>query len=151
HAAGTPLAAMMIDLDHFKSINDALGHAVGDEVLIGVAQELASSVRAADELVRFGGEEFLALLPGLAPADAHRRAEELRRRLGGLHLGPVGEPVRVTASIGLAHLAPGQSPDALLRAADDALYAAKAAGRDRVVAAPRPDGGSREAPRLLRR
>lgn len=127
---GLPLSAVMIDLDHFKAVNDRHGHAGGDEVLVAVARELAAAVRADDVVVRMGGEEFCVVLPGVAPAEAQRRFDDWRRRLASLELGP---GVRVTVSAGVAGLAPAGSADGLLRSADDALYAAKVAGRDRVL------------------
>ncbi len=132
-AAGDPLAAIMLDLDHFKTVNDTHGHAVGDEVLIAVARELARCVRAGDVLVRFGGEEFLILLPGTTADVAAVRAEECRRRVAGLALVASGVTLHGTLSAGVAALR--TDADALLREADDALYEAKAAGRDRVVVA----------------
>ena len=132
-----PLALIMIDLDHFKRLNDTEGHLVGDRVLTELGALLRRHVRGSDIACRYGGEEFALVLPGTALVDARRRAEEIRAaildermRLGG-----------VTASLGVA-LYPEHADDteALLRAADQALYEAKAAGRDRVqVFAARPE------------
>jgi len=129
-AGGSPLTAVMIDLDHFKTVNDSHGHAAGDAVLVAVARELTAAVRADDVVVRMGGEEFCVVLPGVAPAEVLHRFDAWRVRIAGLDLV---RGVRVTVSAGVAGLGHGGSSDALLRSADDALYAAKVAGRDRVL------------------
>lgn len=139
HAAARPLVAMMVDIDHFKAVNDTYGHAAGDEVLRTVAQELGAGTREGDLWVRFGGEEFLALLPGAVARDVRPRAQALRRRCRELRIEVPTGVVEVTVSIGLVDLVPGASVDELLRAADSALYRAKADGRDRVVV---PEAGA---------
>ncbi|NTW40970.1 MAG: diguanylate cyclase [Cellulomonadaceae bacterium] len=148
--AQRPLTAVMVDIDHFKAVNDRYGHAVGDEVLVRVASELSALVRADDVLVRFGGEEFLLVLPRARAVDVAARADEIRRRYAEVPFATAAGPVLATVSIGVAELADGQSPDSLLRAADDALYAAKAAGRNRVVCAashgPEPEPEPAPAP-----
>jgi two-component system cell cycle response regulator len=128
-----PLAVILADLDHFKSVNDTFGHLAGDGVLRQVAQRMQSAVRGYDALGRYGGEEFLAVLPGCGPSDAMHLAERLR-------LAVAAEPVQledgwldVTLSLGVA-VCDGQGAvqaSTLLRAADEALYRAKAAGRNR--------------------
>jgi len=130
-----PLTAVMIDVDHFKQVNDTFGHAVGDRVLVAVAQMLASCVRPGDVLVRFGGEEFLALIPGSHAETVSQRAERCRAALAELRVESEHGPVRVTASIGVAEVDLGDDADDLLRRADRAMYDAKAGGRDRVVVA----------------
>jgi diguanylate cyclase (GGDEF)-like protein len=115
----------LLDIDHFKAINDTRGHAEGDRVLAAVAHALRGHLRAEDQLGRLGGEEFLALLPDVDAAGAHAATEKLR--------GSV-QDVGVTVSIGWATWE-GESSEELLRRADDALYDAKARGRDRVVGA----------------
>ncbi|WP_369055396.1 GGDEF domain-containing protein [Kineococcus terrestris] len=136
-AAGQPLSLVLLDVDHFKAVNDTHGHAAGDAVLVAVAGELRRHARAED-VVRYGGEEFVVLLPRLDAAAAAERADELRRACAGLDVraGTGGEAVEVTVSAGVA-TAPehGGTPDELLLAADRALYAAKAGGRDRVASA----------------
>jgi two-component system cell cycle response regulator len=127
---GRPLSVAVVDLDGFKGVNDRLGHAAGDEALVGVADALRSGVRAEDTVGRMGGEEFLVLLPDTGRSAAARAAERLRAGVAAAE-GP--EPL--TASIGWATLEPDEEPDDLVRRADDALYEAKAQGRDRVVAA----------------
>lgn len=131
---GTPMAVAMLDLDHFKAFNDRHGHEAGDALLRAVGASLQESTRSEDVACRFGGEEFTLILPGADVDAARRRAEEIRERVRTLavrHQGRRLEPV--TLSIGLA-VQPqhGATPEALVGAADRALYAAKEAGRDRV-------------------
>ena len=130
---GLPLSIVMVDIDHFKRLNDTAGHAAGDEVLKRVAQQLMSGVRREDVPCRFGGEEFALVLPELPVDKAVERAERLRKEIEALSGMPAG---RVTASFGVASFpADGASGEAVLRAADVALYQAKNRGRNRVVAA----------------
>lgn len=132
--AGQPLCLMLIDVDHFKQVNDGHGHQVGDLVLQELGQLLAREARQQDVACRFGGEEFVMLLPGLPESAAHERAEQWRR--GFSELGQVrGDlPGTLSLSIGVA-LFPthGATPETLLRVADQALYKAKTGGRNRVV------------------
>jgi len=132
---GTPLSLLVLDVDHFKEYNDAFGHVAGDEVLRTLAQVLQSQGRETDFFARYGGEEFVAVLPHTGSEGARTVAERLRAAVSGAPW-----PARaVTASIGAATLLPGMdTEDDLFRAADGALYAAKAAGRDRVVHALSP-------------
>jgi diguanylate cyclase (GGDEF)-like protein len=134
--ARVPLSLIMIDVDHFKSVNDKYGHQVGDYVLVQVAQALARTVRVGDLLGRFGGEEFIVLLPGTEPKNAMVVAERLRAAVGAIEIKGSFGAFRVTASLGVASV-PGDAanPDELVSRADQALYAAKGAGRDRVVMA----------------
>ena len=121
----------MLDLDHFKALNDVHGHQAGDTVLQAVARTLEEASRAGDVVARYGGEEFAVVLPGLDAAQTEEAGERLRRAVAECPAG-----LRVTASVGAAALpdhAPGAA--ALVAAADAAVYAAKAAGRDRVVGA----------------
>jgi two-component system, cell cycle response regulator len=122
---GRPLAVAMVDLDGFKSVNDAHGHETGDRVLVAAGEALQRGLRAEDVLGRLGGEEFLALLPDTDAGAAARAAERLRAAVAG-----AGGPVDVTASVGWAVLREGELPDDLVRRADNALYEAKAAGRN---------------------
>jgi two-component system, cell cycle response regulator len=124
---GRPLAVAMVDLDGFKAVNDTHGHEAGDEVLIAAAEALQRALRAEDVLGRLGGEEFLALLPDTDADAAARTSERLRAAVAA-----AGGPVAVTASVGWAVLEDAEEPDAVVRRADSALYAAKAAGRNRV-------------------
>jgi diguanylate cyclase (GGDEF)-like protein len=126
---GHPLSIAVLDLDHFKRINDSHGHKTGDQVLVTAARVLGAHLRAEDQLGRLGGEEFLVLLPDTDVSAAAHVAEKLRAELAGART-----KVPVTVSIGLATW-DGEAPEDLLHRADEALYAAKAAGRDRVMAA----------------
>ena len=130
------LVCIAIDVDHFKTINDTHGHAVGDRVLRETAQTLQKVTRKNETLCRIGGEEFLVLCPHAEEAEAAVGAERMRRAVenGTVHVGDL--ELRVTISVGVAGRAPAMSrPDDLVRAADDALYAAKAAGRNKVCTA----------------
>jgi diguanylate cyclase (GGDEF)-like protein len=139
----TPLALVVADLDHFKKINDTHGHATGDAVLRIAARQLAALVRSSDVVCRYGGEEFVLILPDCSKEAAIAKAEELAERLRSLAVGvdgaqddPAGTAIRVTASFGVAASAEdGNDPRVLFEAADRAVYAAKRAGRDRVAAA----------------
>ena len=128
-----PLAMALIDLDHFKDVNDRFGHGCGDRVLVAVAQMLRDHVRASDLVVRLGGEEFLLVLPDAAPERAREVCERLRQCVAAHDWAALAPGLQVTASVGLAH-APPHGVDDLYEAADRAMYAAKRAGRDRVVA-----------------
>jgi diguanylate cyclase (GGDEF)-like protein len=130
-----PLAVALLDLDRFKQINDTYGHLVGDEVLRAIAATMSGVLREYDLAGRFGGEEFVMLLPQTRAPDAFRIAERVRAHVARLPIvTPAGERVRVTASIGVAALDAGSSRELteLLAAADAALYRAKASGRDQV-------------------
>jgi two-component system cell cycle response regulator len=128
----TSVSAVMIDLDRFKSINDTHGHLAGDAVLQEAARRLKSAARRYDSVGRYGGEEFLIVLPGCEAADAIVQAERLREAIGATpFLGPL-QPVVVTASLGVA-CSSHWAAEVLVREADNALYAAKAAGRNRVT------------------
>jgi diguanylate cyclase (GGDEF)-like protein len=130
---GTPLSLVLADLDDFKAVNDLHGHPVGDEVLIGLAEVLRATVRESDLAGRWGGEEFLLLLPGTDAEGAVHLADRIRVALAEQALaGPDGVPFDVTCSFGVAQHAPGEDERSLLAAADRALYRAKRAGKDRV-------------------
>jgi diguanylate cyclase (GGDEF)-like protein len=131
--ARTPLAVLVLDLDLFKSINDRFGHDVGDAVIEHVARLCGGCKRETDILARFGGEEFVLLMPGTRGGDALAFAEELRRRVEAEPLGVDGELLRITTSIGVAEADPAMhSLGDLLKRADQALYDAKRDGRNRV-------------------
>ena len=128
-----PLSVLLIDIDHFKKLNDVHGHAVGDEALKLLADLLEDMFRGSDVACRFGGEEFVVLLPGADLATAVKRAEELRERCQSMTLFSDGKPLNFTLSVGVAALEEGMSqPDELLKRADEALYKAKNQGRNRV-------------------
>jgi diguanylate cyclase (GGDEF)-like protein len=131
--AGTPLSVVALDVDRFKSVNDAHGHAAGDAVLRAVARRAAGAVRAGDLLARLGGEEFGILLPGAELARAVDAAERVRAALAAAPVEAAGRALAVTASFGCAALLPDEPPDALVARADARLYDAKRAGRNRVA------------------
>jgi diguanylate cyclase (GGDEF)-like protein len=133
-----PLAVLMIDIDHFKEVNDTRGHAAGDAVLKGVASTLHSTVRDSDFAGRYGGEEFLAILPHQDQRGALIAAERIRRKIADSEMGP--DRLKVTVSIGVGAIA-ADGVEAMLSRADRAMYAAKAAGRNRVSADERIAGG----------
>ncbi|MFJ7216549.1 diguanylate cyclase [Amycolatopsis sp. NPDC098790] len=132
------LGVLMVDLDWFKRINDNHGHPVGDDVLTQVAAVLAKTVRRGDSVGRYGGEEFAVLLPGVDEDEAHVIAERIRARIRALCMtAPDGSPILLSATIGAAlyPTIPDTTLDGLIRAADDALYAGKNAGRNQVAIA----------------
>ena len=134
----TPLAVVMIDIDHFKHVNDTYGHAMGDEVLRGIGKLLRESVRTTDLAARYGGEEITLLLPHTDLPAALQVAEALRQKLADLDHSLDGVTIRKTASMGVAARdGQGDLPGAedLLKHADEALYRAKEGGRNRVEAA----------------
>ncbi len=129
------LAVLLVDLDGFKAVNDRHGHLAGDQVLAAVAQELRAAVRPRDVVGRFGGEEFVLLLTDTPPADAAATAERVRARVARLEhpMGRGQAPLQTTVSVGVAMFGTAaQDLTGLLAAADSAMYAAKAAGRNRV-------------------
>jgi diguanylate cyclase (GGDEF)-like protein len=134
-----PLGLLMIDLDHFKTVNDRYGHQAGDAVLVTAAAAARSCLRSTDTLVRHGGEEFLAILPGIGPDQLPRVAERVRETIAGAVSDTDRGRIHVTASIGVTRLddptPSSASADQLLEEADRALYAAKAQGRNRIVLA----------------
>lgn len=133
-----PLSLLMLDIDHFKQINDTYGHLQGDQVLSELGRILRENSRSSDMAARYGGEEFTLLLPELGGEAARSAAERLRAAVEGHPFRLNGSPVRVTVSVGVASLGgPVGSAPGLLEAADRAMYAAKTAGRNRVRATPR--------------
>jgi two-component system cell cycle response regulator len=134
---GDPVACLMVDIDHFKKINDGYGHDVGDEVLREFAVRLASNVRAIDLPCRYGGEEFVVVMPDTRLEDAERIAERIRLHVAGSPIRVKGgtELLTVTISVGVAATrGPEDTPEALLKRADEGVYEAKASGRNKVVA-----------------
>jgi len=131
---GRAVAALMIDVDHFKSINDRYGHAVGDRVLQEVAKAIQTAARKDDSVSRIGGEEFLLVCHDADARTALLAAERLRRMIKALTINVSGVDIQATVSIGVASIeASMQKEDEMLSAADKALYVAKNAGRDRVA------------------
>jgi len=129
---GSLTSVLMIDIDHFKRINDSHGHAVGDQVIKALAETATKSLRPTDILARYGGEEFCVTLPETDPELAHRIAERLRSALEQRVVTADGVEVRFTISIGVATFATGLSVSAAMARADQALYRAKQNGRNRV-------------------
>ncbi len=139
--SGSPLGLLLLDLDHFKQLNDTRGHQFGDLALRAFTQRIQSAVRSYDAFGRYGGEEFLILVPGCGEQDLVRQAERLRTAVAASPFDIDGAAVSLTVSIGATSVEPGVRASSidLIRAADDALYEAKRTGRNRVVCkAPSP-------------
>jgi diguanylate cyclase (GGDEF)-like protein len=131
------LSVILLDVDHFKQVNDRFGHAVGDRLLTATARGLSGTMRRWDTLARYGGEEFVVVLPGTGMDEALVMAEMLRARCATTTVDTRSGPVSTTVSAGVATFPEcGWTAAELLASADDALYAAKRSGRDRVVCAP---------------
>jgi len=130
-----PVAVLLLDVDHFKKVNDSYGHQTGDEVLKRVAAECQRNLRGTDVFGRYGGEEFVCLLAESGPEDARRAAERMREAVADARWSLADRTVTATISVGLACRPSGaaETLDRLVQKADEALYAAKAAGRNRVM------------------
>jgi diguanylate cyclase (GGDEF)-like protein len=126
---GNKLALILLDIDHFKRINDRHGHQTGDRVLVDLARVVGGRLRASKVFARWGGEEFVVLAPNTDAEDAAHLAEEIRARVEAHDFPQVG---RVTVSLGVTQYAPDDTTDRLWKRADTALYRAKAGGRNRV-------------------
>jgi len=134
---GAQVAVLVLDIDHFKSVNDSFGHDAGDEVLVEFAVRLATNVRAVDLPCRMGGEEFVVVMPGASLEDAGRVAERIRRDVASAPFRVMGgkEQITITISIGVAATTgDGDTPEGLLKRADEGVYEAKAGGRNKVIA-----------------
>lgn len=129
----TPFSVAVVDLDRFKDINDAYGHLAGDKVLKLVARVLQRNLRGSDFIARFGGEEFVIIFPSTVNADARSAAEKLRDAVANSPFNFRGEPVQVTASLGVAEVGDGDDGESVFARADGALYEAKKQGRNKVV------------------
>jgi diguanylate cyclase len=138
---GGEVCVCLLDLDYFKSINDRFGHLSGDAVLAEVARRMKASLRTIDQLGRFGGEEFLVVLPGTSLREAMVCAERLRCAVGQMTV-PDHPEAALSISIGLAAAEAGEASSSLLTRVDAALYAAKHAGRDCIVVAPGTAGAA---------
>jgi diguanylate cyclase (GGDEF)-like protein len=146
-----PCALVMLDLDHFKEVNDRHGHQAGDAILRHVADLLTAEIRGGDLVARYGGEELAAILPHTTADDAYAWAERVRARLVSEPTIWSGAPLTVTASFGVAAVPPGEeSPTGFVGEADRALYAAKRRGRNNVVVARRSNASLRSVPRSAR-
>ena len=135
---GRPLVLVLGDIDHFKQVNDRFGHEMGDTALKAVAQVLRNGVREVDHVARWGGEEFLMLLPATDEAEALRVSERLRGDVERLNLAQNGQPVPLTLTLGISLLAQGETVEHALARADRAMYSGKQDGRNRVVLAEKP-------------
>jgi diguanylate cyclase (GGDEF)-like protein len=131
----SPCSVALIDLDWFKRINDGFGHPTGDEVLRTFAITMFANIRSVDRFGRYGGEEFLLILPEMPPGAADRALERLRAIIADLDWSAFSPGMKVTISAGVATFRPNETPDTLLARADRALYAAKARGRNRIASA----------------
>ena len=130
-----PLSLLMLDIDHFKRVNDTLGHSAGDQVLKTVANCIKHQLRNIDRVFRFGGEEFIVLLSDTAREPAAMIGERLRLALQAQDYGVEGQAIELTVSLGCATLLPGESAESLIKRADGALYVAKREGRNRLAMA----------------
>jgi diguanylate cyclase (GGDEF)-like protein len=135
HRINTPCSIALIDLDWFKRINDGFGHPTGDEVLRTFAITMFANIRSIDKFGRYGGEEFLLVLPGTPGDAAARLLDRLRAIIADLDWSAFSPSMQVTISAGVATLKPDENPDTFLARADSALYAAKARGRNRIASA----------------
>jgi diguanylate cyclase (GGDEF)-like protein len=134
HRHGKDLSLIMFDIDHFKRINDTYGHPTGDEVLKAISREFNARIRKGDYLSRYGGEEFVLVLPDTKMAGALDIAERLRKRVENIRIETTdGIAVQVTASFGISTLRPQSDKDQLIKEADAFLYQAKAGGRNRIM------------------
>lgn len=131
---GEPVALMLCDIDHFKQVNDRYGHAMGDRVLVAVAGVLTRKLRESDVIARWGGEEFLALMPASPLASAMEVAERIRVAMEQIEMDCQGQPVPLSMSFGVAHVAHADDLQAAIARADQALYQSKNGGRNRVTA-----------------
>jgi diguanylate cyclase (GGDEF)-like protein len=129
-----PVSLLMVDLDHFKTINDTYGHLIGDEALEEVARRIPKAIRAYDSAGRYGGEEFLIILPGCSKSDGVHRAEDLRRAIADTPVQTARGLLTTTCSLGVASHRSGIGSEELIREADEAMYRAKRLGRNRVEA-----------------
>ncbi len=133
--SGTPLGLMIFDIDHFKDVNDTYGHLVGDRVLVKISQVARSAIREGDIMLRYGGEEFLIVLPSASKTDMHRLSERIRRLVEDTSVTEDEQTVRVTISVGSTSFPHPDiaNEEALIKRADEALYQAKQTGRNRVA------------------
>jgi diguanylate cyclase (GGDEF)-like protein len=146
--SGGPLSILMFDVDHFKTINDRFGHLRGDEVLAAIGAQVEKLTRSTDVRCRYGGDEFVVILPETPILGAKQVAEGLRLEIANLKTGPIGEHMQVSISIGVAAAVPGEvDAKVLINRADQALYHAKSAGGNRLSMAAAPSAGqSRSGP-----
>jgi diguanylate cyclase len=129
-----PLCVGLLDIDHFKRLNDTYGHDAGDEALIHLVRVVKETLRPTDVIARFGGEEFVIILPETGAEEGMKTMTRLQRELTKKYFLHKNEKVLITFSAGIAQRLPDESADAIIARADQALYRAKAAGRNRVFA-----------------
>lgn len=132
---GRPLAVALLDVDRFKTVNDAWGHETGDRALIEIGRAISDAVRDYDVCGRWGGEEFMIIMPEIGAGEAVPVVERVRAAVSALRVATAGEPLTLTASFGVAEWRPNESLSDTIRRADEAMYAAKRAGRDRLEVA----------------
>lgn len=130
-----PFSVLMLDIDHFKKINDTHGHAIGDDALVAIARAIKETIRDSDIAFRYGGEEFVVLLNKTTEPGASLLAERIRKNIANLLIPVKDSTIKLTASLGSATLNSRENGEELLKRADDALYKAKKEGRDRVISA----------------
>jgi len=131
----TPFSVMVFDIDHFKRVNDILGHDMGDQILKEVAARLVTNMRAVDIVARYGGEEFMIAMPETTAEEALIAADRVRALIAGTPVFVDGEALQVTTSVGVAEVEPGETLRDVFKRADEALYKAKQAGRNRAIPA----------------
>ena len=139
---GTAFSIMVFDIDHFKRVNDILGHDMGDQILKEVAARLVTNMRAIDVVSRYGGEEFMIAMPNTDEGDALIAADRVRSLIAGTPIYVEGQALQITTSAGVAQVQPGEQLRDVFKRADDALYKAKQAGRNKVIAA---EGSEKQA------
>ena len=132
---GTEFSIMVFDIDHFKRVNDILGHDMGDQILKEVATRLVTNMRAIDVVSRYGGEEFMIAMPNTSEGEALIAAERVRSLIAGTPIYVEGQALQITTSAGVAQVEPGEQLRDVFKRADDALYKAKQAGRNKVISA----------------
>jgi two-component system cell cycle response regulator len=135
NAEGTNFSIMVFDIDHFKRVNDILGHDMGDQILKEVAARIVTNMRAIDIVSRYGGEEFMIAMPETTELDAFQAAERVRAFMAGTPIFVEGQALSITMSCGVAQVVRGEQLRDVFRRADSALYQAKRTGRNRVEAA----------------
>lgn len=141
-----PVSLALVDVDHFKRINDQFGHLAGDKVLKILAKQMHEKIRQSDYLARFGGEEFILLLPQTRQDEAYQAAEKIRQHISECPFNFQGKPVQITISIGVTEFNPGEAQENWVQRADEALYQSKSNGRNRTTLASHSESTPKGAP-----